>query len=98
MFSLLGLWLDLNPGYSCTNSGREMVTTPIRPFMMFTVSSIRNKLWRKFNTGRKKVLIMMVSAPGNKGVSYFVINEGGRITEANLQSYFDIGLQYVLNQ
>ena len=40
----------------------------------------------------------MASAPGNKGVGYFVINEWGRITEANIQSYFDIGLQYVINQ
>ena len=28
----------------------------------------------------------------------FVSNEGGQIDETNLQSYFDIGLQYVLTQ
>ena len=32
--------------------------------------------------------MMMDSAPGNEYVSDFVSNEGGHITEANLQSYF----------
>ena len=52
-----------------------MITSPIRPFMKFTVESIRKKLWKKFNTGWKKVLMMMDSAPGNGCVSDFVRNE-----------------------
>ena len=38
--------------------------------------------------------MMTKSAPGNEFVSDFVINEGEQITEANLQSSFEIGLQY----
>ena len=42
---------------------------------------------------------MMVDiAPGNECVSDFVSNELGQITEANIQSSFDIGLQYFLAQ
>ena len=42
--------------------------------------------------------MMMTTAPGNKGASDFVRNEEGQANKTNLQSYFDIGLQYVLNQ
>ena len=42
--------------------------------------------------------MMMKIEPGNEGVSNFVSNEGGQITEANIQSYFYIGLQYFLAQ
>ena len=42
--------------------------------------------------------MIMTNAPGNEGVSYFVRNEGVHITEENIQSSFDIGLQYVLTQ
>ena len=40
----------------------------------------------------------MTGAPDNEVVGDFVINEGGRITESNIQSYFYIGLQYVLTR
>ena len=39
--------------------------------------------------------MMMDSAPGNEFFSNLT-NEWGQITEANIQSYIDIGLQYVL--
>ena len=42
--------------------------------------------------------MIMTSAPGNEGVSYFVINEGVQINGTNIQSYFDTGIQYVLTQ
>ena len=61
-----------------------MITSPIRPLMKFKFYSIRNKLWKKFNTEWRKVLMIMTSAPGNEGVSNFVINEGGHINETNL--------------
>ena len=51
-----------------------MITSPIRPLMKFKFYSIRNKLWKKFNTEWRKVLMIMTSAPGNEGVSNFVIN------------------------
>ena len=54
-------------------------------FMKFTLDNTGKKLWKKFNTVWRKDLMMMTSAPGNEGVSDFVINEGGQITEANLQ-------------
>ena len=66
--------------------------------MNFTLDSIRKRLWKNFNTGWSKVLIMMTSAPGNEGVSDFVSNEGYQINETNIQSSLDIGLQYVLTQ
>ena len=53
--------------------------------MKFTLDNTGNKLWKKFNTGWRKVLMMMTSAPGNEGVSDFVFNEGVQITEANIQ-------------
>ena len=42
--------------------------------------------------------MMMKISPVNEGVSDFVSNEGIHITEANIQSSFDILLQYVLTQ
>ena len=42
--------------------------------------------------------MMIESAPGNEGVSGFLRNEGGHITEENLQLYFGIGLQCVVTQ
>ena len=42
--------------------------------------------------------MIVTSAPINEGVSYFVINEGVHINKTNLQSYFEVGLQYVLTQ
>ena len=42
---------------------------------------------------------MMVDiVPGNECVSDFVSNELVQITEANIQSSFDTGLQYVIIQ
>ena len=52
--------------------------------MKFTLDSINKKLCKKFNTGQRKVLMMMKSVPGNKYVSDFLINEGGQITEENI--------------
>ena len=75
-----------------------MITSPIRPLMKFKFYSIRNKLWKKFNTEWRNFLMMMTSAPGNEGVSDFLRNEGGQINETNIQSSFDIGLQYVIIQ
>ena len=49
-------------------------------------------------TGWRKVLMIMIGAPGNEGVSDFVSNERGQINKTNLQSYFEIELQYVLMQ
>ena len=66
--------------------------------MNSTLDSKRKKLWKKFNTGQSKVLMMMTIAPGNEGVTNFVINKGGQINETNIQSYLDIGLQYVITQ
>ena len=40
--------------------------------------------------------MMITSAPDNEGVSDFVRNEGGQINKKNLQSSFDIGLQFFL--
>ena len=40
---------------------------------------------------------MMYSAPGNECVSGY-ITPWGHIAEVNLQSFFDIGIQYVLTQ
>ena len=77
--------MDVNPGYSCTNAGGEMTTEPIHAFMKFTVDSMQNKLWRSFNTGWRRFLMMMKSAPANEGVSDFVRNAGVQITEANIQ-------------
>ena len=48
--------------------------------MKFTVEIIRKKLWKNFNTGWKKVLMMVTSAPGNEDVSGVFINEWGHIT------------------
>ena len=45
---------------------------------------------------KRKVLMILTSAPGNECVGAFVINEGGHINETNIQSSFDIELQYVL--
>ena len=42
--------------------------------------------------------MMMTSVPGTEYLGGFVRNEGGQITEANLQSYFDIVRKYVLTQ
>ena len=47
-FSAGKLWLNRNPGYSCTNAGGKMITDHIRPFTKFTVESIHEKLWKKF--------------------------------------------------
>ena len=98
LFSAWELWLNRNPDYSCTNAGRETITSPICIFMKFTADSICKKLWKNFNNGRKKVLMMMDIAPGNERVSDFTSNKWGQITKANLLSSFDIGLQYVLTQ
>ena len=49
--------------------------------MKFTVDRIRKKLWKKFNTGWRKVLMMMTSAHGNEGVGDFVSNEGCHIAK-----------------
>ena len=68
-----------------------MITSPICPFMKFTLYIICNKLWKRFNTVWKKFLMMMTSAPGNEGVSYFVINEGGHIKEKNLNHLLTLG-------
>ena len=70
-----------NPGYACNNTGGEMITSIICPFMKFTLDSIRNKLWKNFNTGWRKVLMMMTSSPGNEGVSDFARNEGCQINK-----------------
>ena len=51
-----------------------MITSPIRTFMNFTLDSKRKKLWKKFSTRRKKVFMVMDSAPGNEFVSGFVRN------------------------
>ena len=75
-----------------------MITSPIRTFMKFTLDSKRKKLWKKFSTRWKKVFMVMDSAPGNEFVSGFVRNEWVRITEANIQSSFDIVLQYIITQ
>ena len=50
------LWLNGNSGYSCTDLGEETITAPIRPFMNFTVDSIREKLWKNFKARRKTYL------------------------------------------
>ena len=42
--------------------------------------------------------MMITSVPGNRGVSGFVSNEGVHINKTNIQSSFDIGLQYVLTK
>ena len=76
MFSAGKLRLNGNPGYDCTNTGRETITSPIRPLMKFTLESIRKKSRKKFNTGWRKALLMMKSALGNEGASYFVIMKG----------------------
>ena len=49
-FNAWKLWLNGNSGYSCTDLGEETITAPIRPFMNFTVDSIREKLWKNFDT------------------------------------------------
>ena len=85
LFSAWKLWFSGNPDYICTNTGREMITAPIHPLMNSTVGSIRQKLWNKFNTGWKKVSMMMYIAPGNECVGSFVRNEWVNITEANFQ-------------
>ena len=54
--------------------------------MNFTAYSIRKTLLKKFNTGLKKVVTMMYSAPVNECVSGY-ITPWGHITEANLQSF-----------
>ena len=77
--------LNGNNVYGCTSAGGESITAYIRKFMKFTLDNTGKKLWKKFNTVWRKDLMMMTSAPGNEGVSDFVINEGGQITEANLQ-------------
>ena len=41
LFSAWKLWLSGNPGYICTNTGREMITAPIHPLINSTVGSIR---------------------------------------------------------
>ena len=63
----------------------ETTNAPIRTLTIFTLDSIRKKLWNKFNTGQRKFLMLMTSAPGNEGVRNFVSNEEGNITDANLQ-------------
>ena len=77
--------LNGNIVYGCTSAGEESITAYIRQFMKFTLENTGKKLWKKFNTGWRKILMMMTNAPGNEGVSDFVINEGGQITEENLQ-------------
>ena len=52
-----------------------MIIVRIFPYMNFTVDSVRKKLCKKFNNGRRKFLIMITSAPGNESVSDFVRNE-----------------------
>ena len=74
-FNARRLWLDVNPGYRCTNAGGEIITVLIRLFMKFTADSIHKQLWNKFNNVWKKIIIMMDSAPGNGCVSDFVSNE-----------------------
>ena len=63
-----------NTGYSCNNSGVEMIIVPILPLVNFTVDSIHKKSWKKFNSGWKKVLMVMDSAPGNECVNDFMNN------------------------
>ena len=93
MFSAWKLWFNGNPGYFCANTGVEKITAHTRIFMKFTLDSIGKKIWEKFNTIWRNFLIRITSAPGNEGMIGFVINEEGCITESNIQSSFDIGLQ-----
>ena len=69
-FSAWKLCLNRNPGYRCTNVGVEKITAPICQFKNFTVASICKKLRKNFNTGWKKILMMMDSATGNECVMY----------------------------
>ena len=55
-----------------------MIIARIFPYMNFTVDSVRKKLCKKFNNGRRKFLIMITSAPGNEGVM-----KGSIATEIN---------------
>ena len=79
LFNAWKLWLNVNYGYACTYAGRETITSPIRPFMKFTLDSIRKKLWKTYNTGWRKVLMKITGAPGNESVSKVLSNEGGHI-------------------
>ena len=90
--------MNRNTGYDCTNTGRETITLNSCPLMKYKLDNIRKKLWKNFNTGWRKFLMMMKIAPGDEGVGDFVRNEGGQINETNLQSFFGIGFQYVLTQ
>ena len=51
MISAWKLWLNVNPGYGCTNLGGETIIATIRLFTKFTLDIIRKKLRKKFNTG-----------------------------------------------
>ena len=85
LFSAWTLWLNLSPGYSCTNEVKETIDIPIRRLLNFTVDSIRNKLWKNFNTVWKTVLMMIYIAPSNDCISGFLRNSWGQITEENIQ-------------
>ena len=93
LFSAWKLWWNQNPGYSCTTAGRETITAPIYIFMKFTVDSIREKLWKKFNTGWREVLTTMKSAPVNEGVGDFGSNEGVRSLKQISNHIFTLNLR-----
>ena len=73
-FSAWKSWLNRNTGYRCTNAGGETINTPICTFKKFIVDTIHKKLWKNFDTGWRKVLMMMTGATDNEGVSDFLRN------------------------
>lgn len=100
LFSAWSLWINGNPGHkSFDNSGSNvLVSTPIRPFQLFTSNAVPQSVWKKLKSGWFKVLNMMMEAPELSALDRLIKTKGGAFSIDEIKGFYEKGVTHVLNQ
>ena len=88
----------MNGDQSCKSfQDGSVVYQPVRPFLLWTVDNIPGSLWKTFNV-RYAVLKTCVESPSLVGMTSLVKQRGGKFTDQEIDQYYEIVLQYILNR
>ena len=94
--SAFEFWMNGDQSYKSFQDG-SVVYQPVRPFLLWTVDNIPGDLWKKFNVGYA-ILKTCMESPSLVALTSLVKQKGGKFTDQEINQYYDISLQYILNR